>query len=128
MPGWLLIVLLILLLVIVGLAIGGYIANRRRSHATEGGFRRHLLEADSDLAAAHAADRGWARERLEAAAERAWDEHVPGEPAQSVSLVQVIDQPGTDEDKAVFEFATTPRPRRLTLGRRGDEWVFEGLD
>ena len=128
MPGWLIIVLLVLLLLIAALAIGGYIANRRRTSATEGGFRRHLLEADSDLAAAHAADRGWARERLEAAATRAWEEHVPGETPGSVALVQVVDEAGTDKDKAVFEFTTADRPRRLTLGRRGDEWVFEGLD
>jgi hypothetical protein len=41
--------------------------------------------------------------------------------------VQIIDRPGTDEDKAVFRVEGTDRDERLTLGRMNGEWVFERL-
>ena len=41
--------------------------------------------------------------------------------------MQIIDRPGTDEDKAVFRVASGDREERLTLGREGGEWVLEQL-
>ena len=80
------------------------------------------MRADHDLAAAHAADRGWARETLEQAARRALAERHPDAEPDSVQLVQVIDRAGTDEDKAVFVADAGGRRHELTLGRRG-AWV-----
>ena len=39
--------------------------------------------------------------------------------------MQVIDRPGTDDDKAVFARCGS---ERLTLGRRDGEWVLEALE
>ena len=49
------------------------------------------------------------------------------EQAIGETLVQIIDRPGTDDDKAVFEVASGGREERLTLGRQGGEWVLEQL-
>ena len=81
-----------------------------------------------ELAAAHAADRGWARENLEAAARAAYAGRRDGAEPSELTLLQIVDRPGTDEDKAVFQVAADGRAERLTLGRSGDEWVFERLD
>jgi hypothetical protein len=43
------------------------------------------------------------------------------------ALVQVLDRPGTDEDKAVFRFHTEDGEAQLTLGRSGGEWVSEEI-
>ncbi len=37
----------------------------------------------------------------------------------------MLDRPGTEEDKAVFRIGDG---ERLTLGRRGGEWVHESLE
>ena len=50
-----------------------------------------------------------------------------GAPTASLTLVQIVDRPGTDDDKAVYEIDSDGRVERLTLGRRGDEWVNEGI-
>jgi len=39
--------------------------------------------------------------------------------------VQIVDRPGTDEDKAVFR---STAGARLTLGRRDGEWILDRLD
>jgi hypothetical protein len=127
-PTWLAIVIGVVVVVIVLLAVGGYVANRRARAAGGAAFEAHVLSADQDLATAHAADRGWNREALEAAAGRAWGERHPGTEPDSVLLVQVVDPAGTEEDKAVFLVESGGRPHRLTLGRRGDEWVGEHID
>ena len=128
MPTWLAIVIGVIVLVIVLLAVGGYLANRRARAAGVQGFEAHLRSADHDLAAAHAADKGWAPDALEAAARAAWAERHPGEEPGDVELVQVIDRAGTDEDKAVFAFAVGEDRRRLTLRRTGDDWALEHLE
>jgi hypothetical protein len=110
------------------LALGGARAARRRHDATEAQFRARIEQANRDLAAAHAADKGWERERVEAAVLQAFAEQRPGVEPTSIELLQVIDPPGTDQDKAVFRVHESERSHRLTLGRRGDDWVFETLD
>ncbi len=64
MPTWLIIVLVVLLV----LAVGGAIAARRRMAARAERFERSLAQVNQDLAAAHAEDRGWEPDTLEAAA------------------------------------------------------------
>ena len=116
--------LIIVLVVLARLALGGYLAQRRRLGQTQGRFDAHLLQINRDLAAAHAQDRGWERQALEDAARRAYAEQHPGQDPGELVLMQVIDRPGTDEDKAVFRLGPEGR-ERLTLGRRDGEWVPE---
>src|SRR5215212_2112242 len=83
------------------LALGGAIAGRRRREATEPRFQEHIAQANRDLAAAHAADRGWEPARIEAAARAVFAQQHPGAEIADLALVQVIDPPGTDDDRAV---------------------------
>jgi len=121
------IVAVILLVVLLLLAIGGFIVNRRRGVASAPQFHASVDEANNDLAAAHAVDNGWEPSRVEAAARRAFAERRPGEEITGLALVQVIDPPGTDDDKAVFRVEARDNAHHLTLGRRGGEWILEDL-
>jgi type II secretory pathway pseudopilin PulG len=118
-------VLVLVILVLALLAIGGAIARRRQLAATEDRFDAHLAQVNRDLAAAHAADRGWERSVLDTAARGAWVEARPGTEPGELQLVQIIDQPGTDDDKAIFRSASGAR---LILGRRDGDWVLDRLD
>jgi hypothetical protein len=111
MPTWLAIVIGVFVALVILLAVGGIIGRRRQLAATQDRFE-----------ASHAQDRGWAREGLEAAARAAYAEQRGSEPSE-LTLVQIVDRPGTDEDKAVFAIGG----ERLTLGRARGEWVFEQL-
>jgi hypothetical protein len=122
-PTWLEIVLAVFVVLVILLAIGGVYGRRRQLAATRGRFDANLASVNRDLAAAHAEDRGWAREGLEHAARAAWIEQRPGSDPAALTLVQIVDRPGTDEDKAVFAAGD----ERLTLGRRDGAWVFERL-
>ena len=129
MPAWLEIVLGAVVLLLVVLAVGGALARRRQLEASRPRFDAHLAQVNEDLAAAHAQDRGWAREGLQAAAHAAWAAQRPGDEPRDLQLVQIVDRPGTDEDKAVFRVVTDAGgDERLTLGRRDGEWTFERLD
>jgi hypothetical protein len=121
------IIILIVAAVFAALAIGGYFATQRRMNRNEGAFDARLRAVNQDLATAHAQDRGWERGALEDAARRAYEGQRPGRAAHDMSLVQVIDRPGTDEDKAVFRFVSDGREEHLTLGRREGAWVYESL-
>ena len=122
--------IVIIAVVVVGvlLVVGGRFVLRRRAERGAGAFTAELHRANTDLAAAHAADNGWEPARVEAAARAAFEAERPGAPIEQLTLVQVIDPPGTDDDKAVYEIVSQGRPARLTLGRRGDAWQLEGLD
>jgi hypothetical protein len=122
MPTWLAIVLGVFVALVIILAIGGIYGRRRQLAATQGRFDANLAQVNRDLAAAHAEDRGWAREGLETAARDAYAAQRGAEPAE-LTLVQIVDRPGTDEDKAVFRIGG----EQLTLGRADGEWVFEEL-
>jgi hypothetical protein len=123
MPTWLIIVLVVLLV----LAVGGYFARRAQLARTRGAFEASLAKVDRDLAAAAAADRGWDRSLLEAAARRAFAAERGAEPDHLV-LVEVFDRPGTDEDRAVFRAEHSGGVHHVTLGRRGEEWVREAIE
>jgi hypothetical protein len=127
MPTWLAIALGLFVLLVIVLAAGGAYARKRQLEATRGRFEVHLAEVNQQLAAAHANDRGWAREGLEAAARSAYAEQRSGAQPHELTLVQIVDLPGTDDDKAVFHVTGSGRDERLTLGRAGGEWVFEQL-
>src|SRR5215203_1526014 len=126
MPTWLAIVLGVFVLLVLVLAIGGVYGRRRQLAATQGRFDTHLAQVNRDLAAAHAEDRGWARDVLESAARAAYTAERGAEPPE-LTLVQIVDRPGTDDDKAVFAVSADAREERLTLGRADGEWVFERL-
>ena len=90
------------------LVVGGYFARQRQLKRTRPAFERRLAQVERDLADAAASDRGWDREHLEAAARRISAERLGAEP-EEMTLVEVIDRPGTDDDQAVF-----PSRRRRT--------------
>jgi hypothetical protein len=115
LPLWLIIVLAVLLV----LAVGGYLARQRQFKRSRPAFERRLAQVERDLAAAAATDRGWDREHLEAAARRIATERLGREP-EELTLVEVIDKPGTEHDQAVF---LTDGGQRLILGRRDGDWV-----
>ena len=127
MPTWLAIVLGVFVALVIVLAVGGAYARRRQLESTRGRFDSNLAQVNEDLAAAHAQDRGWARDVLEAAARSAYAAERPGTEPEVLTLVQIVDPPGTDEDKAVFRIGAAGREERLTLGRRDGQWVLERL-
>lgn len=123
-----LVVLVVLGALLLIAIIGGAMASRR-NRAGEPAFAESLASVDRQLAHALAADRGWERELLEAAARRAFAERRPGESIARLELLQVVDRPGTDDDHAVFRVvADSGAARRLTLGRRAGEWFALALD
>jgi hypothetical protein len=111
-------IVLIILAVLLILIVGGALARRRQLARSRPAFERALAKVDQDLAAAAASDRGWDRQLLETAARRVYAEQYGDEP-QALTLVEVIDRPGTDQDQAVFDAGG----RRVVLGRRDGEWV-----
>jgi hypothetical protein len=121
------IILIAVIAVIALLAIGGAIAGARRRRAREHDFGAAVDRVNRDLADARAEDRGWERELLEAAARRFFADAEPAAQVTSMELVQVVDEPGTDQDKAVFRVSTASGERHLTLGRERGEWVSEGV-
>jgi hypothetical protein len=121
-PTWLIIVVVVL----VVLAVGGYVARAMLTRRTEAQFRAKLEQANHDLAEAAAADRGWDRETLESAARRIHAGQRGAQPAQLL-LVEVIDRPGTEDDLAVFSVESEGRQETLTLGRRDGDWVLDSL-
>jgi hypothetical protein len=117
------VVIVVVVALLLLLAVGGGVAQRRRMRATEADFRARVQQANADLAAAHAQDRGWEPARVEAAARRAFTERHPGVEIDAIDLVQVIDRPGTEEDEAVFRVTGGGQSHEIRLGRHGDEWL-----
>jgi Sec-independent protein translocase protein TatA len=117
-PTWLIIVIVVLVL----LAAGGIIARTRQLKRSRPAFERNLAQVERDLVAAAAADRGWDRDHLEAAARRIGTEQLGSEP-EELTLIEVHDLPGTDQDEAVFEVRAGGQRHRLVLGRKDGDWV-----
>jgi hypothetical protein len=126
-PAWLEILLLAIVALIVLLAVGGAVVARRREASTRAEFQRQVAAADNALAAARAEDRGWDPAALEAAARAAFAVRQPGAEIHRLTLVQVVDRPGIEEDRAVFRVETPAGDALVALGREGGEWVPEDL-
>lgn len=114
--------LIIVLVVLVVLVVGGIFARNRQLASTRPAFERALAQVEHDLVAAAASDRGWDRSLLEAAARRIISERFGVEPSE-LTLVEVIDKPGTDRDQAVFDARVGDARERIVLGRSEGEWV-----
>lgn len=115
------IVLVVLAVLVVALTLGGTVAAGRVRQRSEVHLRRSLEAANEALALARAQDRGWERATLEAAARDA-----AGSGYERLELVQVVDNPGVENDKAVFKVIVKGgRDRTVTLGRRDGVWVAE---
>ena len=112
------IILIVFAVLVIALAIAGYVAVSKRRDADRAALLERAEQADQHLAAAHAEDKGWERTGLEAAA-RAIHAQVHGVEPRELHLVQVVDRPGTDDDEAVF----MADGAELRLGRRNGEWV-----
>jgi Tfp pilus assembly protein FimT len=120
------IVVLAIIAAIVLLALTGWVAGRRRSHAHHDETMARIRAANSALARAHAADEGWDRAALEAAArDAARSRGFRDADALELVLVSVDDRPGVDEDRAVFALVDGDRRTELVLGRRGGAWRAE---
>jgi hypothetical protein len=122
-PLWLIIVLAVILV----FAVGGALARRAQLARSRSAFDASLDRVNRDLAAAAAQDRGWDRDTLEAAARRFFAAERGAEP-EELTLVEVLDRPGTDEDRAVFRAVHGGAAHALTLGRREGQWVRESLE
>jgi hypothetical protein len=124
-------VLAIVLIVLGGLIliflVGGIVIARRR--ANRPGWEEHIRAADQALEQARAADRGWDRALIDAAARRALDEHRPGFEPESLHLVLVDDRPGVEEDRAHLVAAAPKESVRLVLTRDpSGAWGVERVD
>jgi hypothetical protein len=124
-PTWLIVVLCVLVLLVIVFAIAGDLWNRRHRARTAEELVARVSAADHALSDAVAADHGWDRALLEAAAREAFVRQHPALAGMDPVLVLVDDRPGTDEDRAVFEILEGGRRHAITLLRTGDRWNAE---
>jgi hypothetical protein len=117
------IILIALGAVLVLLFLGGLVANARRRRGEAARLKQQVDEANAALAAAHAADKGWDRASMEAAARDVFEQRHKGAAMEQMHLVQVVDRPGTESDLAVFHVHGAGRVETITLGRHADAWV-----
>jgi Tfp pilus assembly protein FimT len=123
-----LIVVLAILAVLLLLAIVGAASASKRNRAQSEHFDKRLSEVDRQLAAAVAQDHGWERATLDAAARSAFATERPGEAIATLELVSIVDEPGTDEDLAVYRVVANGAASRLTLGRREGAWYAAAVE
>lgn len=123
---------ILILLVVVGVlivvALLGAMLTTRRNRAGAQHFTESLTAMDRQLASAVAEDHGWERKTLDAAARRAFRAERAGEQIQALDLMQIVDEPGTDSDLAIFRVTSPAGTRRLTLGRREGDWYAKALE
>jgi hypothetical protein len=115
-------VLVIVVGVLVVLFVGGLLGNARVRRARSRSLADKIAAADRALADARAEDRGWDPALLEAAARTAFEALRPGIAADSLRLVQVVDRPGTDEDRALMRVTHAAGADEIELQRSGDRW------
>jgi type II secretory pathway pseudopilin PulG len=123
-----LVIVLVVLGVLLLLAILGGALASRRNRAGAGAFSESLTAVDRQLAAAVAEDHGWHRETLEATARGEFSAHRPGVAIAELELTEIRDEPGTDQDLAVFRVLTASGASRLTLGRRDGAWYAAAVE
>jgi hypothetical protein len=119
------IVIIVVVVLLVLLIVGGLVANSRHSRAEDSELRATLKEADHALALARAADRGWERALMEAAARDAFAARSLAE-VRELLLIQVVDRPGTEEDQALFRVITDAGSEEILLVRHEDSWGAAG--
>jgi hypothetical protein len=123
--GWIFIGLGVLIVVFL---IGGVIAVIVRSRRQAGTYEQHVAAADAMLEQARAADKGWHRDTMEAAARDAIAESRPGWSYDDLHLVFVDDRPGISEDRAHFMAVGADGEARVILARQDDRWVAERVE
>jgi hypothetical protein len=117
---WLIVVIVVVVFAV--LIVGGIFARNRQLARSRPAFERALAQVERDLAAAAASDRGWDRTLLETAVRKISTEQFGAEP-EELTLIEVIDRPGTDEDHAVFDIVAAGARHRVVLGRRDGDWI-----
>jgi hypothetical protein len=122
------IILIVLGAVVLVLLVGGFIASRRYVAAHEAEIAANIAEADRALEQARAADKGWDRALLEAAARGALQESRPGWAFDNLALVLVDDRPGVEQDRAHFMASGGGDSARVILARTEDGWALEGIE
>lgn len=122
------IVILAVLAVLLVLALLGAAGASRRSRQGAADFEQSLTAINRQLAEAVAEDHGWKRETLETAAREEFSQRRPGLTISRLELVQIVDEPGTDQDLAVFRVTADSVVSRLTLGRRDGAWYAAALE
>ncbi|HEY0633303.1 MAG TPA: hypothetical protein VGC98_14710 [Thermoleophilaceae bacterium] len=121
------IVLIVLAAIVLVFLAGGLLETRRRNNRPD--RDQHIRAADKALEQARAADRGWDRELIHAAARRALDKHRPGFAPHSLDLVLVDDRPGVEEDRAHLVAAAPGESVRVVLARDpSGTWGVERVD
>ena len=122
------IVALVVVVIVILFFLGGLAGARARDRHRAASFEQHVREADEALERARAADRGWHRDNMEAAARAAIAELRPGWGFDELQLVLVDDHPGTAEDRAHFLASGADGEARVVLAREGERWVAESVD
>ena len=126
MPIWLVIVLVVVVVLVLVLAVGGALARQPPARGAPGPLRRapaRRSTATSRRPTRRTAAGSAAPSRPPRAGLRRAQRGTRAR--RRSTLVQVVDRPGTDDDKAVFRSAG--RRQRLALGRRDGDWVLEAL-
>jgi type II secretory pathway pseudopilin PulG len=114
--------------VLLLLLLGGFVAGRRHHAANEARTVGNIAAADRALEHARAADKGWDRAALEAAARDALQGSRPDWAYDDLVLVLVDDRPGTEQDRAHFMASGGGDQARLVLARTGDGWALERIE
>jgi hypothetical protein len=114
--------------VLLVLVVGGLASAGRGRRAGEGDYARNLADADRALEHARAADKGWDRVALEAAARDALVADRPGWSFQELRLVLVDDRPGVNEDRAHFLASGGDGEARVVLARSESGWILERVE
>ena len=122
------IVLIAVAAVLLLLFLGGLSGAARRGRRREPQRARHVAEADRALEHARAADRGWDRSALEAAARDALSSERGGWSYEELVLVLVDDRPGVEEDRAHLVASGAEGEARVILARRESGWALERIE
>lgn len=105
------------------LTLSGAFAAVLKARSESSAVLGHLREVNRHLAEARAADEGWDRDSLYAAArEAAKQQGLADSASLGLMLVEVDDQPGTDADKAVFTADDRGQEVEIVLVRQGNAW------
>jgi type II secretory pathway pseudopilin PulG len=122
------IVLIVIGALVLLLLLGGLAASRRRARRLGSQRDRAIAAADRQLEEARAADRGWDRALLTAAADAAVAEARPDFSYERLDLVLVDDRPGVSEDRAHLVASGSQGQVRVVLARRDGEWIAERVE